>query len=107
MAALPLGVLNERAELEYAPARRDARGGDPRYLEFFDCFNRQLFYEAHDKLEPLWLTMRQSADGDFFKGLIQLAGAFVHVQKGRPQPARALLRRARQPCPLPGPASRA
>lgn len=95
MTALPLGVLNERAEFERPPARHDAYGGDPRYLAFFDCFNRQLFYEAHDKLEPLWLTVRQRADGNFFKGLIQLAGAFVHVQKGRSPPARALLRLAR------------
>lgn len=95
MTASPLGVLNERAEFERPPTRHDAYGGDPRYLAFFDCFNRQLYYEAHDRLEPLWLTVRQSADGDFFKGLIQLAGAFVHVQKGRSPPARTLLRLAR------------
>jgi len=64
---------------------------DPHYAGYFDCFNRQLFYEAHDVLEELWLQDRQGASGDFFKGLIQLAGAFVHVQKCRPQPAVALL----------------
>jgi predicted metal-dependent hydrolase len=61
------------------------------YLGYFDCFNRQQFYEAHDVLEEMWLPARREADGDFYKGLIQLAGAFVHVQKNRPGPAVALL----------------
>jgi len=64
---------------------------DPHYAGYFDCFNRQLFYEAHDVLEELWLQDRKGPSGDFYKGLIQLAGAFVHVQKNRPQPALALL----------------
>lgn len=68
---------------------------DAHYLGFFDCFNRQLFYEAHDVLEELWLADRRGPDGDFFKGLIQLAGAFVHIQKNRPGPAAALFRLAR------------
>lgn len=68
---------------------------DARYLGFFDCFNRELFYEAHEVLEDLWLLDRQGPDGFFYKGLIQLAGAFVHLQKGRPQPCLSLLRLAR------------
>jgi predicted metal-dependent hydrolase len=68
---------------------------DAHYLGFFDCFNRQLFYEAHDVLEALWLADRRGPDGDFHKGLIQLAGAFVHLQKNRPGPAAALFRLAR------------
>ncbi len=70
------------------------RGLDARYLGFFDCFNRGLFYEAHEVLEDLWLLDRRGPDGDFYKGLIQLAGAFVHLQKDRLQPCRALLRLA-------------
>jgi hypothetical protein len=68
---------------------------DPRYLSYFDLFNRQRFFEAHEVLEALWLPRRQEANGDFYKGLIQLAGAFVHWQKHRPAPAAALLERAR------------
>jgi len=64
---------------------------DPHYAGYFGCFNRQLYYEAHDVLEELWLQDRKGPDGDFYKGLIQFAGAFVHVQKNRPQPAVALL----------------
>jgi predicted metal-dependent hydrolase len=67
---------------------------DARYLGYFDCFNRQLFYEAHDVLEDLWLLDRRGPDGDFFKGMIQLAGAFVHLQKDRLRPAEALFQLA-------------
>lgn len=67
---------------------------DARYLGYFDCFNRQLFYEAHDVLEDLWLADRHGPNGDFYKGLIQFAGAFVHLQKNRLRPSAALLRLA-------------
>lgn len=69
-----------------------AEGADPvQYRGYFECFNRQLFYEAHDVLEDLWLKEgRSGANYAFYKGLIQLAGAFVHLQKGRLRPAIAL-----------------
>jgi uncharacterized protein len=67
---------------------------DARYVEYFECFNRQRFFEAHEVLEALWLPQRQGPNGHFYKGLIQLAGAFVHWQKNRPGPAEALLRLA-------------
>jgi predicted metal-dependent hydrolase len=67
---------------------------DAHYLGYFDCFNRQLFYEAHDVLEDLWLKDKHGTNGAFYKGLIQLAGAFVHLQKNRPQPAAALFKLA-------------
>jgi predicted metal-dependent hydrolase len=65
---------------------------DAHYVGFFDCFNRQLFYEAHEVLENLWLADKHGVNGAFYKGLIQLAGAFVHLQKNRLRPAAALLR---------------
>jgi predicted metal-dependent hydrolase len=65
---------------------------DPHYLGYFECFNRQWFYEAHDVLEELWLAKRHTPDDGFYKGLIQFAGAFVHLQKERLRPAAALLK---------------
>ena len=53
---------------------------DPCYEGYFLCFNEQKYYEAHDVLEHLWLKDK-GATHQFFKGLIQLAGAFVHLQK--------------------------
>jgi len=70
-------------------------GVDPHYAGYFHCFNHQLFYEAHDVLENLWLADRHGANGAFYKGLIQLAGAFVHLQKNRLRPAGALFKLAR------------
>ena len=64
---------------------------DPHYTGYFLCFNRGQYYEAHDVLEELWLSLgRSGPNHGFHKGLIQLAGAFVHLQKGRPGPAVAL-----------------
>jgi predicted metal-dependent hydrolase len=68
---------------------------DAHYLGYFECFNQQLFYEAHDVLEELWLGQRGQANDHFYKGLIQLAGAFVHLQKDRLKPSAALFKLAR------------
>jgi len=55
---------------------------DPHYLGFFTCFNQQDYYEAHDVLEELWLGEGKTGTNyHFYKGLIQTAGAFVHLQK--------------------------
>lgn len=59
---------------------------DPRYTGYFTCFNAQQYYEAHDVLEHLWLRT-EGGDRLFFKALIQLAGAFVHLQKNFLHPA--------------------
>jgi hypothetical protein len=60
----------------------------PYYRAFFRCWNEQRYYEAHDVLEQLWLNT-ESGDADFFKGLIQAAGAFVHLQKQYAHPLHA------------------
>ena len=53
---------------------------DPHYTGYFTCFNAQQYYEAHDVLEQLWLQT-QGDSHLYFKGLIQIAGAFVHLKK--------------------------
>ena len=67
---------------------------DAHYLGYFECFNRQLFFEAHEVLEELWLAEGNGPNYSFYKGLIQLAGAFVHLQKDRLRPAAALFKLA-------------
>ena len=57
----------------------------PYYRAFFQCWNEQRYYEAHDVLEQVWLK-KKSEDENFFKGLIQAAGAFVHLQKNFNEP---------------------
>ena len=63
----------------------DGTAFDPCYVGYFSCFNAGDYYEAHDVLEHLWLKGRDE-NYAFFKGLIQLAGAFVHLKKQRARP---------------------
>ena len=67
---------------------------DRHYTGYFELFNRQEFFEAHEVLEHIWLKDKHGANGNFYKGLIQLAGAFVHLQKNRLRPAAALFKLA-------------
>lgn len=70
-------------------------GWPAHYLGYFDCFNSGQYYEAHDVLEELWLAEgRTGANYAFYKGLIQLAGAYVHLQKNRLKPSVALFQLA-------------
>jgi predicted metal-dependent hydrolase len=87
-------VSNKAERIARVVGHGSAAGLDPFYGGYFDCFNRGQFYEAHDVLEQLWLKNRQGANGAFYKGLIQLAGAFVHLQKGRLRPSAALFKLA-------------
>ena len=66
---------------------------DPRYLSFFEEFNRQRYFEAHEVLEGLWLESRD-AHRDFYKGLIQVAAVFLKLKQGKPEPARRLATRS-------------
>jgi predicted metal-dependent hydrolase len=60
----------------------------PYYRAFFQCWNEQRYYEAHDVLEQVWLhDPITPEDAQYFKGLIQAAGAFVHLQKQFEHPA--------------------
>jgi predicted metal-dependent hydrolase len=82
------------AEITAIIERFQGQEFEAHYLVFFECFNRGLFFEAHEVLEKLWLPRRKESEGLFYKGLIQLAGAFVHLQKGRLGPAAALFKLA-------------
>ena len=66
----------------------DPHAGDPArhpcYLGYFRLFNEARYYEAHDVLEHLWLDAERDGSEPnflFYKALIQVAGAFVHLQK--------------------------
>ena len=82
----PSGRLDARCEGATASAGKLSE--HPFYVAFFRCWNELRYYEAHDVLEQLWLNT-DSSDRDFFKGLIQAAGAFVHLQKRFEYPSHA------------------
>lgn len=66
-----------------------------RKLELFqrglDCFNQRHFFECHEVLEEIWLEESEE-EKPFYQGLIQLAAAFHHFQKGNLRGALSLLR---------------
>ena len=72
---------------DVGPDEKDV-ASHPFYRAFFRCWNEQRYYEAHDVLEQLWLKTK-SRDANYFKGLIQAAGAFVHLQKRFEHPSHA------------------
>ena len=57
------------------------------YTAFFQLWNAQKYYEAHDVLEQLWLAETNAELARFYQALIQAAGAFVHLQKNFQQPS--------------------
>ncbi len=63
------------------------------YRQFWELFNAEKFFEAHEVLETLW-RKTSGPERDFYQGLIQVAAAFVHVQKGTPEGGRKLLKKA-------------
>ena len=56
---------------------------DAHYLGYFECFNRGLFYEAHDVLEELWLPNRNGA-------IRTIQHTFQQTALGVPRPIRKL-----------------
>jgi predicted metal-dependent hydrolase len=66
---------------------------DPRYLAYFEHFNRQEYFEAHEVLEGLWLATAGN-HRDFYKGLIQTAAVYLKLQEGKLEPAGRLAARA-------------
>lgn len=56
-------------------------------------FNSALFFECHERFEEVW-QMETGAVRDLYKGLIQVAAAFVHLQRGKYIGAERLLRTA-------------
>jgi hypothetical protein len=56
-------------------------------------FNSGRYFECHETLEELWQEERGNVR-DLYKGLIQVAAAFVHVSRGNLKGANRLLRTA-------------
>lgn len=56
-----------------------------------ECFNQQQFFTCHELLEEIWL---EEPEGEklFYQGLIQVAAAFHHHQRGNRTGMESLLR---------------
>ena len=62
-------------------------------LEGLRCFDSSTFFEAHEHWEAVWLAA-QEPEKTFLQGLIQVAAAFHHLQRGNCAGTISLLRSA-------------
>jgi len=51
------------------------------FLEGIEHFNQRRFWHAHESWEELWLAAETDVE-QFLQGMIQLAAAYHHVQRG-------------------------
>ena len=73
--------MNKRERIRKLVRSRGSAGDYPAcYEQFFPLFNAGEYFDAHDALEHLWLECRDT-DALFYKGLIQIAGGFVHMRR--------------------------
>lgn len=62
-------------------------------FEGLRCFHSGAFFEAHEHWESVWLAA-QEPEKTFLQGLIQVAAAFYHLQRGNCAGTISLLRSA-------------
>jgi uncharacterized protein len=72
----------------------DAKDGQDFFVSGLELFNAGRFFECHEAWEAVW-KVSVSAEKIFLQGLIQVAAALVHVQRGNLRGAIALYRKAR------------
>jgi ribulose-phosphate 3-epimerase len=46
-----------------------------------ELFNKGEFWEAHEAWEGAWMPHRHQPEGDFYKGLVQVAAGFYHYRR--------------------------
>jgi len=66
---------------------------DPRFQAIV-LWNNRLFFELHQLLETIWIRALEP-ERTGLKGLIQAAGVYVHLHRGKLNAARGLANRAR------------
>lgn len=59
------------------------------YREYFRLFNERRFFDAHEVLEDLWVIEVEPLR-TYYKGLIMMAVAILHWQRGNESGARKL-----------------
>ena len=67
-----------------------------------DLFNSERYWESHEVLEGIW-RQKQGEEKRLLQGIILVCAAFVHHQKGEPQVAISVLRRAAKQLDFPSP----
>lgn len=64
---------------------------DDAFARGVEQFNRREFFESHETWEVIWLAATEP-DKTFLQGIVQVAAAFHHFQRGNRAGAASLLR---------------
>ena len=64
------------------------------YLECVRLYHAGKHWHAHEALEDLWRATRDPQRRRFYQGIIQLAAAFVHAERGNMRGVQRLLAKA-------------
>ena len=64
------------------------------YRECVRLYHAGAHWHAHEVLEDLWRATRDPERRRFYQGIIQLAAAFVHAERGNMRGVRRLLAKA-------------
>src|ERR1700682_3835421 len=59
----------------------ESEGGGDGLARGVELFNRGEFWEAHEAWEGAWMPHRHESEGDFYKGLVQVAAGFYHYRR--------------------------
>ena len=70
----------------------DEREQDKHFVRGMRQFNSREFWHAHESWEAIWLVA-PAPDKAFLQGIIQIAAAFYHHQRGNLEGMRSLMRR--------------
>lgn len=82
----------ERIEPEpddFDPGEVEAKGAAGLLAEGATLFDAGRYHEAHEAFEKVWLSS-EAGDGDFFKGLVQVAICLYKLERGEFEGARML-----------------
>src|SRR6202171_3855150 len=71
--------LKLRSEVEGVAS--ETGGGGDGLARGVELFNRGEFWEAHEAWEGAWMPHRRQPEGDFYKGLVQVAAGFYHYRR--------------------------
>jgi len=89
----------------YRPLSRGAR--QAAFDEGLAAYARGDFFDAHEALEPAWMGTDDLAERALHQGLIKVAAAYVHADRGNPAGIAKNLAGARRHLVLAGPAAAA
>jgi hypothetical protein len=88
-------IQDRKALYQEAFRQIAAQGLIEKWQKAIVLWNKGLLFEMHELLEALWKTAEEP-QRTALKGLIQAAGAYVHIERGNLKAAINLARRARR-----------